>query len=48
MLSNLIKKTKSDYYNAKFSSVSGDKKKIGKLLTRYVGNVSNHCHHLLR
>ena len=37
MLSNLIKKTKSDYYNAKFSSVSGDKKKIWKIINSLRG-----------
>ena len=32
MLSNLIKKAKSEYYNVKFTSASGDKKKIWKLI----------------
>ena len=36
MLSNLIKKTKSDYYNAKSSSVSGDKK-IWKIINSLSG-----------
>ena len=39
MLSNLIKKTKIDYYNSKFSSVSlsGDKKKIWKIINSLRG-----------
>ena len=36
-MSNLIKKTKIDYYNSKFSSVSGDKKKIWKIINSLRG-----------
>ena len=41
MLLNLVKKTKRDYYKAKFSSLSGDKKKYGSLSIHYVANAIN-------
>ena len=37
MLSNLVKKTKKDYYKAKFSSLSGDKKRVWKLINSLRG-----------
>ena len=37
MLSNLIKKAKSKYYHAKFTSASGDKKKMWKLINSLRG-----------
>ena len=37
MLSNLIKKAKSEYYHAKFTSTSGDKKKMWKLINALRG-----------
>ena len=37
MLSNLIKKAKSEYYHAKFTSASGDKKKMWKLINSLRG-----------
>ena len=41
MLSNLIKKAKSEYYHIKFTSASGDKKKIWKLIDTLRGVTVN-------
>ena len=44
MLSNLIKKAKSEYYHVKLTSASGDKKKIWKIINSLRGIKNSPCH----
>ena len=44
MLSDLIKKAKSEYYHVKLTSASGDKNKMWKIINSLRGIKNSPCH----